>query len=60
VKLAALQSAKPADELASSGEYQALVERLGELTPAVRAQVDELLERESTEWVLERMVGPTE
>lgn len=58
VKLATLRTVKTDDELESSEEYQQLVERLGELTPTVRDQVDDLLERQSTEWVLERIVGP--
>ena len=57
-KLSALRETKSDAELEENEEYQELRARLGTLSPAAREQIDELLDQRSTEWVLERMVGP--
>lgn len=58
-KISVLRSTKSSDELAASEEYQELSDRFEALTPMVREQIDGLIEQHSTEWVLERVLGPT-
>lgn len=57
VKLSALQAAKTPEELRASEEYRQLEDRMAALTPAARDRIDDLLERKSTEWVMQHVVG---
>lgn len=56
-KLTALRASLPEDELESSEEVRELEARLERLRPAANRQLDELFERHSDDWVIERVVG---
>lgn len=57
-KLSALRASKTAEELQTSAEYQQLTDELAALTPEASDQIAALFEQRSTEWVMERIVGP--